>query len=152
MKTFLTILFSLTIAACGGGSDGTGDAAEPGSAPADPSGLTEAQLRNGVGPVTELEVGPLDEALAARGKEIYELKCSACHKIDERYVGPALGDVTIRRTPAFIMNMMLNPTEMTQRHPEARALLAEYAAPMADQNLTEDDARAILEYLRQAAN
>ncbi|MEX1054621.1 MAG: c-type cytochrome, partial [Rhodothermales bacterium] len=72
----------------------------------------------------------------------------ACHKMDERYVGPALGDVTERRAPAYIMNMMLNPEEMIQKHPEVKALLAQYLTPMPNQQLTEADARAVLEYLR----
>jgi hypothetical protein len=46
------------------------------------------------------------------------------------------------------MNMILNPAEMVEKHPEARKLLAEFMTPMPDQNLTQDDARAVLEYLR----
>ena len=43
------------------------------------------------------------------------------------------------------MNMILNPTEMLQKHPTAKELLAQYNfTPMADQNLTEAEARAIL--------
>jgi mono/diheme cytochrome c family protein len=115
------------------------------------NGLTAAQLEHGIGPVTAFEVGPIDDALAAVGEELFRVKCSACHKIGERYIGPALGDVTTRRSPAFVMNMIMNPEEMVQKHPEARALLAEYVAPMANQSLTREEARAILEYLRTAA-
>jgi hypothetical protein len=47
------------------------------------------------------------------------------------------------------MNMILNPEEMVQKDPIAKQLLVEYnGAPMANQNLTEDEARAILEYFR----
>ena len=47
------------------------------------------------------------------------------------------------------MNMILNPVEMTLKDPVARALLIEYnGAPMANQSLTEEEARAILEYFR----
>ena len=47
------------------------------------------------------------------------------------------------------MNMMLNPTEMVEKHPEVKGMLAEFLTPMPNQNLTEDDARAVLEYIRQ---
>ena len=50
------------------------------------------------------------------------------------------------------MNMILNPEEMVQRHPEAKAMLAEYIAPMANQSLTQEEARAILEYIRREAS
>jgi len=133
----------LGLSACGGG-DSNGDAASSSE-----SGLSQAELENGIGPIDDVELSAsIDDALAAQGQEIFTTKCAACHKMDERYVGPPLGDVLARRTPEYAMNMMLNPAEMVQKHPEARAMLAQFATPMPDQNLTEDDARAVLEYLR----
>lgn len=102
----------------------------------------------GIGPIKEVKLGPIDKALADRGKKIFEEKCSACHKIEEKYVGPALKGVTKRRTPEWIMNMILNPIEMTQKDPIAKQLLAEYLTQMTYQDVSEEDARAILEYLR----
>jgi hypothetical protein len=46
--------------------------------------------------------------------------------------------------------MMLNPLEMTQKHPVTKELLGEYFTPMTPQGLTEEDARALLDYLRKA--
>ena len=68
--------------------------------------------------------------------------------MEERYIGPALQDVTERRTPEWIMNMILNPEEMTKKDPIAKELLAEYLSPMANQSLEEEEARKILEYFR----
>ena len=75
--------------------------------------------------------------------------CSACHKLDQRYVGPALTGVTKRRTPEWIMNMILNPQEMTQKDPIAKDLLATHFTQMSFQNVTQEEARAILEFFRQ---
>ena len=114
--------------------------------------LSAFELEHGIGPVKEpVVLGPVDAALAATGKGIFEQKCSACHKMESKYVGPALGEVTTRRSPAFIMNMILNPMEMVERHPVGKQLLAEHMTFMADQNLTQDDARVVLEYLRTQA-
>lgn len=152
----LTLGLVLSVSACGGGGDAGGDSGGSAGAPsaqtAEPaSDLTEWELENGIGPFTEkVELGQIDPALVVTGEEIFTLKCSACHKLDERYVAPPLRDVTSRRTPEFVLNMMLNPLEMTQRHPATRELLAEYFTPMTPQGLTEDDAWALLEYLRQA--
>ena len=41
---------------------------------------------------------------------------------------------------------------MLKNDPIAKELLAEYATQMADQNLTEQEARALLEYLRTKEN
>jgi len=114
------------------------------------SDLTEFELENGIGPIKEkLELGPIDPKLVKRGEEIWNQKCIACHKLDERYVGPAQRDVLKRRTPEFVMNMILNPEEMQKRHPEVRKLLAEYLTPMTNQNINIEDARALLEFFRE---
>ena len=47
------------------------------------------------------------------------------------------------------MNMLLNPTEMVKEDPIGKALLAEYNnILMINQNLSQEEARAIAEYLR----
>ena len=54
-----------------------------------------------------------------------------------------------RRTPEWIMNMILVPEKMIVENEAAKQLLMEYnGAPMANQNLKEEEARAILEYFR----
>ena len=54
-----------------------------------------------------------------------------------------------RRHPAWVMNLLLNPTEMLKKDPVAKALLAEYNnILMINQNLSEEEAKAIAEYLR----
>jgi mono/diheme cytochrome c family protein len=103
----------------------------------------------GIGPVTEVKIEALNVALATKGKTTFEAKCSACHKLEERYVGPALKGVTLRRTPEWIMNMILNPVEMTQKDPVAQELLGEFLTQMTFQNVSQDDARGLLEYFRQ---
>ena len=143
---FLILTLALILVNCGGGDS---EANQESAAPKlTPEGLTQEQLKHGVGPISALTLGPQDDVLAAKGAEVFGLKCVACHKVNERLVGPPLAGVTTKRTPAFIMNMILNPEEMVKKHPEVRAMLAEFYVPMTFQNVTEDDARAILEYLR----
>ena len=102
----------------------------------------------GVGPVSSLALDPINQQLAKDGAKLFQKNCTACHRIEKRRVGPPLKGVTGRRTPEWIMNMMLNPGEMLQKDPIAKELLGEYATQMANMNVTQDQARAILEYLR----
>lgn len=104
----------------------------------------------GVGPITSVELNPeIDQAMVARGHEIYNKMCTACHRPNKKFIGPAQAGVMERRTPEWIMNMILNPEEMIQKDPLAKELLVEFnGAPMANQNLTEEEARAVLEYFR----
>ena len=104
---------------------------------------------HGVGPVKSVALADIDAGLADKGKAAFAAKCSACHKLGERYVGPDLAGVTKRRSPEWIMNMILNPQEMTQKDPIAQELFGEYLVQMTFQNVSEPDTRAILEYFRQ---
>lgn len=104
----------------------------------------------GVGPVTSVELNAeIDQAMVAHGQEIYNKMCTACHRPNKKFIGPAQAGVMERRTPEWVMNMILNPEGMLQNDPLAKELLAEFnGAPMANQNLTQEEARAVLEYFR----
>lgn len=149
------LLLTILAMACGGdgGSEDTADSASSAdvSTAASTAGLTAEEMKYGIGQRRDLGLGEIDHELFDRGQEIFTTKCSACHKLDERYVGPPLGGVTERREPEYVMNMILNTDEMVARHPEVRKLLAQYYTPMPDQQLTEEDARAVLEYLRASS-
>jgi len=103
----------------------------------------------GVGPFTgTIEFGDLDQVMVDAGLELFKSKCKACHKVEKRKIGPAMKGLTERRTPEWIMNMILDPDRMVKENKIARDLLMEYSAPMANQSLTEEEARSILEYFR----
>lgn len=104
----------------------------------------------GYGPIKSISIDKeVNTTLATKGEKIYKSKCTACHKLGKKFIGPDLTNVTKRRSPEWIMNMVLNPMEMVQKDELAKKLLMEFnGAPMANQNLTEEDARAVLEYFR----
>jgi mono/diheme cytochrome c family protein len=138
------LALTLAVLACGGGDASDDDA----PATAAPGQLSAEEVEHGIGPIRDLALGPLDPALATEGETAFVTKCSACHKVEERYVGPRLGTVLGRRSPEYVMNMMLNANEMVERHPLVRELLAQFYTPMPVQVTDPDEARAILEYLR----
>ncbi len=104
----------------------------------------------GVGPITSVDFGAkIDKEMAAKGEKTYSAICVACHMAEQRMIGPALKGVYDRRSPEWVMNMILNPDGMLKEDPIAKALLKEYNnAVMLNQNLSKEDARAIAEYLR----
>lgn len=107
-------------------------------------------VSKGIGPIKSLDLPEtIDEAMAATGQEVFKAQCTACHKPTKRFIGPAPTGIMERRTPEWIMNMILNPEEMTKDDPLAHELLVEFnGSPMANQNLSEEEARQILEYFR----
>jgi mono/diheme cytochrome c family protein len=151
----LSLCLLVAFAACSGEQTekpSTQKQATPQSQTTGNNELTAWQLEHGIGPITEsVKLGPIDEKLVQMGEAVFNSKCAACHKLEERYVGPPLGDVLARRTPEYVMNMALNPEEMLKAHPEVKKLLAQYYTPMPNQNITREEARAIVEYLRKNA-
>ena len=149
----------LTSCSSGGNEANTSDAAaqqaqiEAAKAEAQAEVAAEANVGadgKGVGPVKDVQLAGLDPKMAEAGKQLFEGKCSACHQVsDKKVVGPGLAGVTTRRKPEWIMNMILNPEEMTKKDPTAQELLAEHLTQMTNQNVSQDDARNILEYFRQ---
>lgn len=105
---------------------------------------------SGIGPIKAFRLPEtVDSELADKGNAVFQQKCTACHMPDTKLIGPALKGVVDRRRPEWIMNMIMNPVEMLQKDPEAKALLKEFNnVPMTNQNITEDEARALLEYFR----
>ena len=93
---------------------------------------------------------PLDAAMIAEGKGIFDLKCSACHTLtDVKVVGPGWKGVTKRREPTWIINMITNVDMMLEKDPEAQKLLELCLVRMPNQNITEKEARSIIEFMRQ---
>jgi mono/diheme cytochrome c family protein len=105
----------------------------------------------GIGPIKELKLGPIDAQVAQAGRKTYDAKCAMCHALDATKMGPPLRDVADRRAPEWIMNLLLNVADMLAKDPEASQMAGQYKLRMPNQQLKEDDARQILEYLRQVA-
>lgn len=104
----------------------------------------------GIGPIDSVSMGEeIDLEMARLGEEVYTEKCVACHKLGTTFIGPPPNGILQRRTPEWIMNMILNPEEMLQKDPLAKALFMEFNGQlMTNQQLSVEEARAILEYFR----
>jgi mono/diheme cytochrome c family protein len=101
--------------------------------------------------VKELKLSnPLDQAMVKQGQAIYDLKCSACHRLSgDRLVGPTWTGVTTRRKPVWIINMITNVDMMLEKDAEAQKLLETCLVRMPNQNITEKEARSVIEFMRK---
>lgn len=103
----------------------------------------------GVGLFTDVDIPEeIDQKLVAEGEAIFTEKCTACHKFGSKLVGPDLVNVTKRRSPEWMMNMMTDPEKMLAENDLAKELLAELKTPMTNQQVSKENARAIYEFLR----
>ena len=105
----------------------------------------------GIGPVKNLELGPVDMKMVSKGKVLFNNKCLLCHDLDQKKIGPPLRNVTRTREPEFIMNLLLNTVQMQQEDPIIKDLISTYKVPMTPPEFTNEQARSVLEYLRSVA-
>ena len=150
MKARFLIAAALTsgaclFTACGGGVDKD-------AKPLDVQELTKNQPETHGTQIKEGEItvsNPLNAEWVTGGKSIYELKCQSCHRLtEEKLVGPGWKNVTKRRQPVWIMNMITNVEMMLESDPEAQKLLEQCMVRMPNQNLSKEDARKVLEFMR----
>lgn len=149
--TLAAVLFTgiLAFSSCGG--DNANQTSANGAATEEKSASdAAADDAKGKGKFTNVELTtPLDQSKVTAGKAIYDLKCGSCHRLNgEKLVGPGWKGVTSRRKPEWIMNFATNVDEMLNTDPAAMALLEQCLVRMPNQNLTDDDARNILEFMR----
>lgn len=135
----------LVLGACGGPSEPSGP---PGTSGTPPDAAAGGSAK-GLVTAADLNLGGIDQDMAEKGKTTYDVKCQACHSLGEnRVVGPGWKGITQRREPAWIMNMILNIDVMLTDDPEAQKLLEQCLVRMPNQNLSNDEARQVLEYMR----
>lgn len=148
MKNLMTVLIAAAmLAACAPDKPQVAEADEPKK-----SAVEEViDPTKGIGQVKNVTLhNPLDAERVQRGQDIYDMKCSACHQLtDQRVVGPGFKDVTKRRKPEWIMNMITNVDVMLDEDPVAQELLELCLMRMPNQNVSIGDARDILEFMRK---
>ncbi len=154
---FVLILF--LFAACGGSETETTEAegttgSEETTAEAPKSmvgDVSQYDPHRGEGKFTSVDVGDkLDAAMATEGDKVQGVKCASCHKLtDEKLVGPGWKGITSRKKPEWIMNFITNPDAMIDKDPELQAQLEICLVRMPNQNLTDNEARSIYEFMRK---
>jgi mono/diheme cytochrome c family protein len=108
-----------------------------------------ARSDKGVGPVTQIVLGPVNGAMASQGESLLKSKCAACHALYAPLTGPPLGGIFGLRAPEYIMNMVLNPGGMEVNDLFVKKMVRDYGGlAMPQTRLDSAQARDILEYLR----
>lgn len=149
---FFLGIIAIGLAACGGGGSGEKKETPASTEPATTAGGNPSYDPNrGEGKFTKVDVSPtLDVPKATAGEKVYSVKCSSCHKTtEEKLVGPGWKGVTSRHQGVWIMNFVTNTDEMISKDPKAQAQLEICLVRMPNQNLSDDDARNVYEFMRK---
>lgn len=155
-RTLVYVAFSVALiaAACGSNNQPATDNAGSNTTAGNEKKTNENPSydpKRGEGKFTHVDVSPtLDQKMAGEGTKIYKLKCESCHKLtDEKLVGPGWKGVTSRHAAEWIMNFVTNTDVMLDKDAAAQAQLEICLVRMPNQNLSDDDARHIYEFMRQ---
>jgi len=99
--------------------------------------------------ISLLSISASGEVSAEAGKKLFKANCASCHKLDKKLVGPALGDVTQRRSEEWLLKWIRNNAEFrASGDKDAKAIFEEYGGSVmqAFPALTDDDIKSILAY------
>jgi len=91
-----------------------------------------------------------DPEVISTGKQLFDANCKQCHRVHEKYVGPALQDV-YNRAPSmdWIRSFVKNPSKMIQDgDPYANQLFDEYKTMMTSFPLEDAQIDAIMAYIK----
>jgi len=152
MKKIVIILsLAFFMAACGTGAGSEVEPTGSSNAKTAENGNPSYDPNRGEGKFTKVEVGAtLDASMASTGEKVYGVKCSSCHKTtEEKLVGPGWKGVTSRHSAEWIMNFVTNTDAMLNKDPKAQAQLEICLVRMPNQNLADEDARSIYEFMRK---
>jgi len=134
------LLALFLVVGCGGNGDG-----DTSSSSGSPSASLAAGLSQGPPAIETLTLNP---GMAEWGEQLFQEKaCVTCHAVGETKQGPDLAGVTQRRTEAWMKRMMMDPEWMTANDPVARELMGKHMLQMANQQVQEPQANALVQYL-----
>lgn len=90
------------------------------------------------------------EAELEKGKTLFQQRCAACHKLEQKLIGPPLARVSERRSEEWFVRFVTNSQAMIQSgDPQANAIYKEYnqqiMPPFLD--LSEADIKSIWAYV-----
>lgn len=97
-------------------------------------------------------LSPEEQAAIDEGKALFNANCAACHKIDKKLIGPALGKVGERREMEWLIAWVKDNNALrASGDADAIAIYEEYnGSPMtAFPQLTDDQIKNIIKYLDQ---
>lgn len=152
-KITIVLLMGFFITACGGGNTSYNtESADPYATNATNNNANpDYDPHRGEGKFSDVKVDPkLDAAMASNGEKVYGVKCGSCHKLtNEKLVGPGWEGITTRRKAEWILNFITNTDAMIDKDPELQAQLEICLVRMPNQNLSDDDARSLYEFMRK---
>jgi mono/diheme cytochrome c family protein len=142
-RPFLMVVLLLAAAGCGRDEPKPAEGAAVAASPAAEAAALDQGPRAAE---TVVVLAPL----AATGRMLFDAKgCAGCHTFGESDTAPDLRGVGTRRTAAWLRRQVTEPEWMAENDSLTRAMVKQYSAPMADLDVSPDEAMALVQFLVQ---
>jgi len=147
----LLVIVSFLLMRCGSNPQNENQKTEISPVKTDTVVISQGSNSKGLGRFKDVVLThPLNQDMIDAAQLIYSAKCIACHKLtDEKLVGPGWNGVTDRRAPEWIMNFITNTQVMLDKDLSAQSELITCVVRMPNQDLTDEQARGMLEFMRK---
>jgi cytochrome c551/c552 len=153
--TLLVVGVALGLAGCGAKNE-SGESQPSASAPATTPPPAATDTAAAPAAMSKFDEGArageaaVNGGLASKGERLFTSKgCPVCHGFGKKITCPDLVGVSMRRTAMWMENQILHPEVMVKEDPITMELRKSYALPMTNQKVAPDEARAIIEFLKQ---
>lgn len=147
----ITAIISLCIIRCGSDKQKVNKSGNTSVNNKDTVVISQGINSKGIGRFSDIKLThPLNEDMISKAEPIYNAKCIACHKLtEEKLVGPGWKGITDRRQPEWIMNFITNTQVMLDKDQQAQLDLVTCIVRMPNQDLSDEQARDMLEFMRK---
>lgn len=156
LKVLMMSMISVAVITSCGGDKNTNESTIPDTQTSTDAAPTaegdQYDPKRGMGKWTAetISYAELTPEMGTSGKKIFDVKCSACHKLtDEKLVGPGWKGITTKHEPYWIMNFISDPDPMIDVDPELQKQLELCMVRMPNQNLSDQDGKDILAFMKQ---
>lgn len=152
------VILGVGLSGCGGGQQSSTTTTENTPAETPPVTSTPAPVETTAVPaVSPYDSGPragasaANATLATTGEGLFRTKgCVTCHTYGKKMpTGPNLQGVTMRRTAEWMQHQIMHPDVMVKTDPITRSLVTEFKVPMTNMQVTEEQAKALIEFLKR---
>jgi len=154
----LVVGVALGLAGCGGAKNESSDtsASTPATTPPPAAAAETAAVAAATTGTSKFDAGArageaaVNGGMASKGERLFTAKgCPVCHGFGKKITCPDLVGVSMRRTAMWMENQILHPEVMVKEDPITMQLRKSYPLAMTNQKVAPDEARAIIEFLKQ---
>ncbi len=112
-----------------------------------PKEIVRSKNPEGIG-IQQLDLAPINDSVMKLGANLFNEKCSMCHTMEYKNIGPDVSDLLAYRKKEWLVNFLLNKDEMILRDSLTQINIQKYDTICGANISKREEAMQLLEYFR----